>query len=198
MVLNVKWLYICIIISIGLTAASLVQSYLDHRMISTLTQRTAMFNSSFEGSVYISQGYLRNNQENVALAIDKIDNVGNQVNNLYRNLAYVPVYEIFKPSSYCHKSLSNYTIITYNLIGTSMYPTCQVGDTVLGQRYQTNKPIVEGDIISYATLNRTTIIHRVSSTYRDCIVTKGDNNFLPDDGCVQPSMIQYVVCGCVR
>jgi len=70
--------------------------------------------------------------------------------------------------------------------GTSMLPTLYNGDIVLIHKPPPDK-IRVGDIIVYESLKGNLIIHRVVKINRMpgcnpvCFVTKGDNNYLPDN-----------------
>ncbi|MEM2079897.1 MAG: signal peptidase I [Nitrososphaerota archaeon] len=63
--------------------------------------------------------------------------------------------------------------------GTSMEPTLQSGDLVIVIKRVSTKDISVGDVIVYRR-SGTLIIHRVLRVEDDTLITKGDNNWLPD------------------
>lgn len=63
--------------------------------------------------------------------------------------------------------------------GTSMEPTLQSGDLVIVIKRVSAENINVGDIIVYRR-GGTLVIHRVLRIENDTLITKGDNNWLPD------------------
>lgn len=63
--------------------------------------------------------------------------------------------------------------------GTSMEPTLQSGDLVIVIKRVSLRDIEVGDIVVYRR-GGTLIIHRVIRIEGDTLITKGDNNWLPD------------------
>ncbi len=63
--------------------------------------------------------------------------------------------------------------------GTSMEPTLQSGDLVIVIKKVSAEDINVGDVIVYRR-GGTLIIHRVLRVEDDTLITKGDNNWLPD------------------
>ncbi|MCS7099492.1 MAG: signal peptidase I [Sulfolobales archaeon] len=63
--------------------------------------------------------------------------------------------------------------------GTSMEPTLQPGDLVIIVKRVSPREISVGDVIVYRR-GRNLIIHRVIKVEGSTLITKGDNNWLPD------------------
>ena len=82
--------------------------------------------------------------------------------------------------------------------GVSMEPTLQSGDLVLVIRRVSPDDIDLGDVIVYRR-GRTLIIHRVVRVEDGVMITKGDNNWLPDPPVGASEIVGKVleVGGCV-
>ncbi len=63
--------------------------------------------------------------------------------------------------------------------GRSMEPTLQPGDLIVIVKRISPKDIAVGDVVVYRR-GGTLIIHRVIRIEGDALITKGDNNWLPD------------------
>lgn len=86
----------------------------------------------------------------------------------------------------------NISPISINIIvGHSMYPTLKQGDLAIGISASIDK-YSKGDIVIYCRSFNYCIIHRVISFENGTLITKGDNNPIPDPP-VSPESVRYRV-----
>lgn len=78
----------------------------------------------------------------------------------------------------------------YFYCGESMFPTLRIEDVLYVEPYG-SRPIRKGDAVVFDPpgTDAVTFVHRVICCGADGIVTRGDNNLLPDRDVLQPSSI---------
>lgn len=89
------------------------------------------------------------------------------------------------------KNTHIFGIYIFNIISESMEPTLNINDLVIVKKYNSNKDLKKGDIITFNQEGRI-ISHRIKEIIENedyLIITKGDNNEVPDKELVKEEQI---------